>query len=706
MRLLVIVALAGLGAAVTPVTPVEKVVTLLTDLKTEVESEASAEAKTYDEFACFCKDTTGTKSGSIKSGQDAIDGLAASIQENTAKMAQKATDLGKQKKKREELGAELSEEQARCLKEMTEFEATLADLSKAVSSLDKAIKAMKSSKPTLLQLQAAIGDSLALADALGLVKAPKRREVAAFLQQGVDPEDPTYKYRSQGIMETLTTLHTDFDKQKTEAQGEWDKAKKNCNDVKLALTGEIETVDTSIGALEVEIDTLTSTLAGDRESLGSAESTLKDDQLYLKDLTDRCESGAKDWDQRSTARAEEVKLLGEALVILTEGGTGVGSNRSIQELDSAANVRALLQQRRGIALRKPQAPSFLQEQAGTVPAAAPRRQQEIRLIAGGGAVAQRARQVAELLRSQGTLLNSKSLSAMAVRVVSDPFAKVKTLIQGLIERLLTEATQEATKKGFCDEEIGKANQSRTFRWADVNTLTAELGVLKAKKDGLEVSIKTLQDAVTTLEDALNSTSVTRAAQKVENLETIKTAKEGVVVVGQAITLLEVWYKKAGRVTSLAQASPVDEDTTGPGFSGAYKGRQGGAKGIINLLEVIKSDFERTVRNTEKSEEEAAAAFVLFDRTSRADIKGKETKAELEGEELDATKTTIQKKMSDLDSAQTLLDAALKTIEDLKPMCIDMTMSFADRAAQREEEIAALKKAMCYLDPNKVESECQ
>ena len=37
-----------------------------------------------------------------------------------------------------------------------------------------------------------------------------------------------------------------------------------------------------------------------------------------------------------------------------------------------------------------------------------------------------------------------------------------------------------------------------------------------------------------------------------------------------------------------KASPVDEDTSGPGFKGNYGGNQNASKGIIGMLEVIHS----------------------------------------------------------------------------------------------------------------------
>lgn len=57
-----------------------------------------------------------------------------------------------------------------------------------------------------------------------------------------------------------------------------------------------------------------------------------------------------------------------------------------------------------------------------------------------------------------------------------------------------------------------------------------------------------------------------------------------------------------------QASPVDEDNPGA-ESGAYKGNQESAKGILGLLEVIVSDFELTIKNFQAQDEKEAVEFV-------------------------------------------------------------------------------------------------
>jgi peptidoglycan hydrolase CwlO-like protein len=289
------------------------------------------------------------------------------------------------------------------------------------------------------------------------------------------------------------------------------------------------------------------------------------------------------------------------------------------------------------------------------------------------------------------------LSELAAKLAQDPFAKVKQLIQQLIERLLHESTQEATKKGFCDMEVTKSENTRDYRFNDVRSLSSELGSLEAKKVTLEEEIVQLQDEASVLHEDLNTTSQLRAEEKEQNLATIKTAKEGLNAVKEAISILKVFYNSAASA-SLVQASPVDEDTSGPGFAGSYSGQQDSSKGIIAILEVVASDFDRTARLTTESEKKAAADFVEHHRTALKDIASKERQTEIDKEELQSTENTLVQKMSDLEAAQSLLDSAIQTLEDLKPMCIDTGMSYAERVEKREEEIAALKEALTFLEP--------
>merc|ERR1719414_2720736 len=128
-----------------------------------------------------------------------------------------------------------------------------------------------------------------------------------------------------------------------------------------------------------------------------------------------------------------------------------------------------------------------------------------------------------LLRREGSRLESTSLSSLAARASADPFLKVKTLLQRLIERLLKEATAEASKKGFCDHDLSKAMQDRTFRYEETLKLNSELRTLEVKKQQLELEISDLSSASQELQTALENATSIREQEKQSNLADVQTA---------------------------------------------------------------------------------------------------------------------------------------------------------------------------------------
>merc|ERR1719506_2532704 len=121
------------------VSPVEKVITLLEDLKTETEDEGKAEAKTYDTFACFCKDTTKEKSDAIKTEQDNIEEFAAAMQENTENSNAKGVEIKELDQEIADLTKHIEQLNSMRDAEKTQYEATAAALGKGVTSLEGAI---------------------------------------------------------------------------------------------------------------------------------------------------------------------------------------------------------------------------------------------------------------------------------------------------------------------------------------------------------------------------------------------------------------------------------------------------------------------------------------------------------------------------------------------------------------------------------------
>lgn len=705
-------------------TPIEKVVELLNGLKTEVEKEGVTEAKSYDRFACFCKQKTKKKSESIKEQQDAIDEQTATIEEKSAEQEEKEDELTERKQKHETLSKELDDEKRRCKKLKVEYETEAADLSKAISSLEKAKTSLENSK-SFLQVKDSIQDTLELAEAMSFIETPKRKAAAAFIQASVDPDDPEYAFHSDKIVTLLGELHDDFTEQKSKLDTQWGEDETACNDKKAAINADIDSNNDAMDDLESEIATLKEEISDANEALDEADSIFKDDSLYLRDLTKKCVDTARIWDQRSAMRFKEIEAIEEAADTIE--GKVTDKNE--------ANERALLLVKKKPAVvaakttpapkavaevtTKPAAaavattaakttgshdapPAFLQTSARNLAKSFLERSKKV-----VSTQDDKRGKVTHLLQSEGKRLSSALLTSLAQRSQNDPFVKIKKLIEELIYRLLNEAKEEATQKGFCDTELGKSRHERDERHNQIYKLLANIGTQKAHKEFLEDEIEELEATVKKLTADLDEATKLREEEHDENTEQIDTAKEGLEAVTEALKVLKDFYKKAAKGKSLLQvnvsASPIDEDAPELAFGGENTGNQDRAGGVIGMVEVIQSDFDRTVRQVTQEEAESQADFVQFERTSKSDIKGKETKVKLDKQDLKSTKTSLKKNKEDLKTETDLLDDCLKGIEELKPVCIDTGMSYTERVEKREEEIEALKDALCMVDPDDVEA---
>merc|ERR1711934_46427 len=96
-----------------------------------------------------------------------------------------------------------------------------------------------------------------------------------------------------------------------------------------------------------------------------------------------------------------------------------------------------------------------------------------------------------MLKSKGAQLKSTLLLSLSSQIGGDPFAKIKKLIQELIERLLQEAANEANQKGWCDKAFADAKQKRDMAVEKADELNAEMAKLEAVRNKLAEELKVL-----------------------------------------------------------------------------------------------------------------------------------------------------------------------------------------------------------------------
>jgi len=708
---------------------VDQVITLMQGLKAQIYKEGTDEAHTYDKFACFCKDTTVEKSDAIELGQDTQTGLAADIAEVSTFRAEVDKHIEELRKLIEDAEKEIAKATAKRQAEKAVYATNEADFIASFEALDAALGVLKSSKAataSFLQLQDVAGtvrQALSLADALGLARsAQTSRMLTAFLQQ--DPSVPMqdYDFHGDSIIETLEKLKEDFRNEKHKvdaaevtAQHEYDVLLADKRDV-------IKTADIQLAEAKGKRGKAIDQLEALNQNYRTVSAQILDDQDYMTKLSKMCHDTATTWDQRVKMRADELATLTSAIKVVEEKVTVqvTGSTvRLLQMAPDASVAQAVagdedLMEAIEARVEDDESPeSFVQV------AMAPRRLLSTFMEKHTEKPASAKELVIETLRTEGNKLKSLLLLRLASQLAADPFAKVKKLIQELIERLLAEATAEANQKGWCDKSISDAEVKRKYAAEKIADLNAEIATLEATRNKLVEEMAVLQDEIAALKAGLAKAQKLRASEAAENANTIETAKVGVTGIQLAIGIISKFYKTAAKAAAPpvpmsfapAAAGPAPaaallqavqgplEVAPDPGFEAfdAYRGAQGSAGGILGMMEVIKSDFERTVRLTTEQEAKAQKEFQAYVLETKISLAEKEQALKEKQGYLDDAKEALTPAQDKLSLQAGILKKALTELIELQPACVDTGMSYAERVAMREAEIAGLKKALCILE---------
>jgi len=416
----------------------------------------------------------------------------------------------------------------------------------------------------------------------------------------------------------------------------------------------------------------------------------------LSKLSVGCSEKAQTWDQRSKVRVQELTAITEATDIVKATvveKTGSATIRFVQmpndsplrTADAVANDEGALM---ALEAEAEGAIGFLQRRS-------------IQKHSDAAPDADVAKQmVVSMLKNKGFQLKSTLLLSLATQIGADPFAKIKKLIQELIERLLTEAADEANQKGWCDKALADAKDKRARSSGKADELNAKLAKLEATRDKLGEELGVLAAEIKELNEAQTKAGKMRGDEKAENKETVHEAELGLEATQKAIQILSRFYGTAAKAKidlSLTQADPFD-DAPDAGFKTgeAYTAAGSDSGGITGMLQVIESDFKRTIDETLSAEASAEKEFNEFMTESSKSLAEKNMATEQKSKYLDETNDKIEDAQGRLRTQTDILVTSIEELLKLQPACIDTGMSYADRVAMREQEIESLKKALCIL----------
>merc|ERR1719265_2787593 len=495
----------------------------------------------------------------------------------------------------------------------------------------------QSERETLAAVVAGLGQ---LVEA-SFVTPEQRRHISSLLEERADAEE-SFEARmrtldSNAIVGTLTTMTDEAEESLTETRKREGEAAQAFALLKQSLEGETKGMKEELGESTQFKASSAEKLAQAQEDLAITTKRFEEDTAYLKDLKRDCQTRAREFEVTVKDNKAELTALGKAKAILLKKFALVQTSTKVHAL---AKAQMQDEDPKSRALRS--------------------------------------------IEQLGRKLRSTALISLAYRAASDPFGKVRSMIEDMIAKLLQEAAEEATQKAFCDKEIGESKASKDEKQGKLDKVNSRLEKAQSTIATLTEGITTLSKEVAESDAALAEATALRNKEKTTFRAVEKDLSESQEACSAATEVLREYYEGASLIqTGQKTASQADE--------------QGDGSGILGMLEVAESDFAQGLAEARTVEE---AAQTEFDKLSKESKMLKATKSmEIKGKqsEIGSLKTTVSDLGTDKESITAELDAVLAYLDKLKPQCEVKVPSYEERKAAREQEIEGLKNGLEILE---------
>merc|ERR1719224_400333 len=240
----------------------------------------------------------------------------------------------------------------------------------------------------------------------------------------LQPQATTAAFTSQGggILDMLGELKTEAEDSLSTMRKSEMESSHEFEMLKMSLETELKNMKERLSDATNERSGEEQSKASNEEELVETQKALAADEAYLAELNQSCSAKAAEWAARQKQAAEEQAAIEKAKEILADG------------------VKAFLQ----------------------VSSHHRNKVDDLKLT-----------QVSKILKAL-SMKNHKSyaLAQLAASAQSDTFAKVKGLIEDMIDRLTKEAAEEADAKAFCDTEVSKsrAKQEKLSSTLDMHSV--------------------------------------------------------------------------------------------------------------------------------------------------------------------------------------------------------------------------------------------
>jgi len=630
--------------------PVSKVITLLKDMVTQLESEAKEDEEIYDKMVCWCEAGDKEKTKSIADAEQHLADLTASIEELTANSARLTTEISNLQKEVAANGQALDTATGLRQKELAEFVAEEKDSVQSISGLKAAIVAISKHHASMLEGSAELKQ---VADMLGshmgrykkilagVVTPSQKKKVTAFLQS-----KDSYAPQGGEIFGILTNMKESFEANLATAQKNEADAIAAYNELKAAKEDEIANGNAQIDAKTQERATADEKCAADKQDTEDTANTLAADQEYLAMLKETCANMDAQMEERVKTRNEEIEACSKALAVLS----GDEAHDTFTRTFNAAFVQTSESSR------------------------------------------DRRQRAAKVLEAAARKLSAPELATLATAARLDSFSGVTNAINKMVADLEREKQDEIEHRDWCIEEFSNTEKATELKTKDKDALTAKIEDLSATIDTLSSQIDALNTEIADMQLQIKHAGEDRELENREYKQTVMDQRASQQLLTEALNILQGFYDKTAKGVALAQKQPAGPPPP-PGFKNYDSGKGGGPIKMIQDIiaeakaleaeairgeEEAQKSYEDMVKDTNKAIDEAN-----LDLTNKAAAKGK-----AEGDKAEAE--------VDLEANMSELELLSNKSNDLHSSCDFMMKNFDIRQSRRDDEVEALKSAVGIL----------
>jgi chromosome segregation ATPase len=315
--------------------PVSKVVTLLEDMKKELEKEADADEELYDKMACWCETNDKDKTKAIADAEARIVDLHSKIEEWAATSARLKVEIPALEKEiakneksletataqREKQAAEFTQEEKDMISCVKALKDAITVLSKHHASSAASASLLAPNPPMELPLTLELPSSMK--EAVNIIKhqiskhgdmiretmsLEQRKILGAMLQEPAlltvsqefsqAPSAGSYAPASGQIFGILKQLKEDFESNLSASQKEEIENQETYKGLKETMEAEIAAGQEALATKKQELAESDEKLAQAKEDLEDTNNSLNADQKFLMELKLKCQAVDVEWEER------------------------------------------------------------------------------------------------------------------------------------------------------------------------------------------------------------------------------------------------------------------------------------------------------------------------------------------------------------------------------------------------------------------------